>query len=146
MPIEHFPRSMRPGLRRLREVLRTDKGAVAILAVVAASRVIGYCLDEKSALQHLLELDQDWVSPLLWMTVTALLVAALVMDCHRMEAIALSASVAVIVLWGILFAWSGPAALLGRGAVYIGLAAVVVWSVWRGHAGEIRIRGDGAND
>ena len=147
MPIEMLPERLRPGARSLRDWLMTDKGLLLIMALFCAMRTVGYTrIEDRTLLQHALELSNDWISPTLWVALTVLCsVAAGVPRCHKLENIALTATVGAIALWGMLYIQSSPPGLFSRGSAYITIASLVVYTLWRGDSTRIRIRGDGAD-
>lgn len=148
MPIENLPERLRPGARRLRDWLMTDKGLLLILAGFCAMRLAGYTkLEDKTLLQHALELSSDWVSPLIWAVLTVLCSAGAASPYkHRLESVALTSVVGAIALWGMLYIQSSPPGLFSRGSAYITIAVLVIYTLWRGDSTRVRIRGDGENE
>lgn len=148
MPIEKLPVRYRPAARSLRDWLMTDNGLLLILTLFCAMRSVGYTrLEDKTLLQHTLELPNDWISPIIWTALTVLCaLSAALPHCNRLENVALSAAVGVIALWGMLYIQSSPPGLFSRGSAYITIALLVIYTLWRGDSTRIRIRGDGADD
>lgn len=147
MPIEKLSERYRPSARSLRDWLMTDKGLLLILAFFCAMRSVGYTrLEDRTLLQHALEIGNDWISPLIWISLTLLCaVGAALPACNRLENVALSAVVGAIALWGMLYIQSSPPGLFSRGSAYITIALLVVYTLWRGDSTRVRIRGDDAN-
>ena len=156
MPIEHLPPTLSEKARRFRDWCATDKGLLLLLAGVFLARSLSY-IGRPSVVQHVLEVRAGWFAPALWWGVTLLLFAALRRDCPRLENIALSAAVCVLMLWGVLFLWTStePAgywpdwlepiaavvsAFLSRGSVFIACGLLAIYTVWRGRSGTVRIK------
>lgn len=148
MPIEHLPERYRPAARGLRDWLMTDKGLLLILAGFCAMRSVGYTkIEDRTLLQHVLEIGNDWISPALWITLTILCVVSVVLpECQKLENVALSAVVGAIALWGMLYIQSSPPGLFSRGSAYITIALLVVYTLWRGDSTRVRIRGEDTHD
>lgn len=143
MSNNRVPESLRPAIHRVREWIATDKGTLLILFVVFFTRSMTYLWQEPWLAQHVLDIHVPWLSPFLWASVTGLLAVAMVLQADMLEAVALAASVTVLVIWGLLFAWTSPALFTARGIFYIGLAWFALYTTWRGHSATIRVRGDG---
>ena len=129
MPIEHFPEAYRPGLRRARDWLATDKGLLLILAVIFVCRAASFIAEPPSVLQHVLEIRAPWISPALWSAGAVLLVVALRRDCPRLETVALCYATAVMALWGVLYLWTEPVLIPGPWAVADWLRGVLEWLI-----------------
>lgn len=146
MPIERLPVRLRPPLERLRRILMSDAGVMWILGVAMIIRGISYFDLGSVVLFHPVDLlFPIWVDAALWIGVgTTLLVAS---RWHRslFGRMTLAASTGFIALWGFLFLFAPPAQFAQRGIMYLAIAAIVIWSVWRGKRGEIRIREGGAD-
>lgn len=157
MPIEHLPPTWSGRARRFRDWCATDKGLLLLLAGVFLARSLSY-IGRPSVVQHVLEVRAGWFAPALWWGVTLLLFAALRRDCPRLENIALSTAVCVLMLWGVLFLWttavpvdgfwpewskpfmSALLVFLSRGSVFIGCGLLAIYTVWRGRSGTLRIK------
>lgn len=148
MPIERLPARYRPAARSLRDWLMTDKGLLLILAMFCAMRSVGYTrIEDRTLLQHALEIGNDWISPALWIVLTVLCVVSVVLpECQKLEIVALSAVVGAIALWGMLYIQSSPPGLFSRGSAYITIALLVVYTLWRGDSTRVRIRGEDTHD
>ena len=147
MPIEHLPERYRPAARSVRDWLVTDKGLLVILTFFCAMRSVGYTrIEDRTLLQHALELQNDWISPAIWVILTLLCTVGIAAPrCHKLENVALSAVVGAIALWGTLYIQSSPPGVFSRGSAYITIALLVIYTLWRGDSTRVRIRGDGAN-
>lgn len=139
MPIEHLPERARPPARKFRDWFATDSGLVSILAVMFVSRSFSYGIDPPSLLQHVFEFFPYWVAPSLWASGGAVLALSLHPRLVRWQSYALSYAVALLTLWGVLYLWSSPPAFLSRGAIYIALALMSVYTVWRGQSKTMRL-------
>lgn len=144
MPIERLPEQYRPAARSLRDWLMADKGLLLILAFFCAMRSVGYTrLEDRTLLQHVLEIGNDWISPSIWVSLTILCaVSAALPVCNWLENVALSAVVGAVALWGMLYIQSSPPGLFSRGSAYITIAMLVVYTLWRGDSTRVRIRGE----
>lgn len=142
MPIEHLPERYRPGARKFRDWFATDKGLLLILFCVFAVRTSTYIFQDGWLLPHVLDIHVPLLSSLQWLVATVILGVALVSRSERMEAVGLTVAVLMLVIWGLLFAWTGKAEFTARGILYIGLALMSLYTVWRGQSAIIRVRGD----
>lgn len=142
MPIEHLPERYRPAARSFRDWCATDKGLLLILFFVFAVRTSTYIFQDGWLLPHILDIHVPLLSSLQWFVATVILGVALVSRSERMEAVGLTVAVLMLVIWGLLFAWTGKAEFTARGILYIGLALMSLYTVWRGQSAIIRVRGD----
>lgn len=145
MPIEHLPERYRPGARRFRDWFATDKGLLMILFCVFAVRTSTYIFQDGWLLPHILDIQVPLLSSMQWLIATVVLGVAVVARSERMEAVGLTVAVLMLVIWGLLFAWTGKAEFTARGVLYIGLALMSLYTVWRGQSTTIRVRGDGGH-
>lgn len=146
MPIDHLPTRWRPPLERLRGVMMSDAGVMIILGTIMLIRGVSYIDVGEEHLYHPADLVLPAVIPgVLWAATGGWLLLAAHWQATAFGRAALATGVAVLALWGGLFLFSPPAAFSQRGVLYIGLAAVVIWAVWRGKRGEIRVREERAN-
>lgn len=145
MPIEHLPEAWRPTARRFRDWLATDKGLLLITFIGMLIRTSTYLWQDPWLAQHVLEIRSPVLSPLLWGMATCLVGVSVFSRSTVAETVALVAAVIVLMIWGVLFVWSSPALFTARGILYVWVAALTAYTVWRGHAGTIRVRevGDG---
>lgn len=141
MPIEHLPERYRPGARAFRDWFATDKGLLLILFTVFGVRTSTYLFQDAWLIPHVLDVHAPLLSALWWLAATLTLGVAVVARSPRMEAIGLTVAVLMLVIWGLLFAWTGKAEFTARGILYIGLATMSLYTVWRGHSATIRVRG-----
>lgn len=149
MPIDYLPMRVRPPLEWLRCVLMTDAGVMLILGTIMLIRGISYIDVGAERLYHPVDILLPIIIPgAVWTATGAWLVIAARWQATAFGRAALATGVAVLALWGGLFLFSPPAAFSQRGVLYIGLAVVIIWAVWRGKRGEIRVReerADGGN-
>lgn len=146
MPIDHFPARLRPPLERLRCILMTDAGVMWILGVAMIVRGLSYFDLGVVVLFHPVDLFFPiWVDATIWIGVGTTLLIASRWHSSRFGRMTLAASTGLIALWGFLFLFAPPAQFAQRGVMYLAIAGIVIWSVWRGKRGEIRIR-EGAAD
>ena len=145
MPIEHLPERYRPAARRFRDWFATDKGLLLILFGVFLVRTSTYLFQDGWLLPHVLDIHAPLFSSLQWLVATVVVGVSVVARSERMEAIGLTVATIMLTTWGLLFAWTGKAEFTARGVLYIGLAVMSLYTVWRGHSATIRVRGeDGA--
>lgn len=145
MPIEHLPERYRPGARRVRDWVATDKGLLLILFGVFLVRTSTYIFQDGWLLPHVLDIHAPLFSSMQWLIATVVVGVSVVARSERMEAIGLTVATIMLTIWGLLFAWTGWAEFTARGVLYIGLAVMSLYTVWRGHSATIRVRGeDGA--
>lgn len=149
MPIDHLPGRWRPPLERARAVFMTDAGVMLILGVIMLIRGLSYADVGQEVLYHPGDASLPAVIPaLVWGGTGLWLIIAARWQATAFGRAALATSVAVLALWGGLFLFSPPAAFSQRGVLYLGMAGVIIWAVWRGRRGEIRVReehADGGN-
>ena len=142
MPIERLPERYQVGALRLRDWLQSDKGLLLLNFLYAASRFLSYPLREVPGSRHVLEMP-EWLPATIWGVTAALCgVAILRSRCDRLETVALCVVVGVSLVWGTLFLFSEPAQFLSRGSVFIAVAALDIYTVWRGESQRLRIRGE----
>lgn len=141
MPIEHLPEKWRPAARDFRDWAATDKGLLLITFVGLLIRTSTYAFQEPWLTQHVLDVRTHFLSPLMWATATALVGIALIVESELMEAAALVAAVSVLMIWGVLFWWTSPGLFTGRGVLYVWVALLTGYTVWRGNSATIRVRG-----
>lgn len=142
MPIEHLPERARPPARKFRDWFATDSGLVSILAVMFVLRAFSYRADPPVLFQHVFEVSPSWIAPTLWLSGGVLLAWSACPGLARLQAYALAYAVSLLTLWGILYLWSTPPALFGRGVVYLTLALMTVYTVWRGQSKTMRLEAE----
>lgn len=140
MPIEHLPERYRPAARRFRDWFATDKGLLLILTLVFTVRTSTYIFQDGWLLPHILDIHAPLISSMQWLAATLVLVVATASRNEKVETLGLTVAVIMLTIWGLLFAWTGKAEFTARGVLYIGLALVTVYTVWRGHSATIRVR------
>ncbi|MCS5479852.1 hypothetical protein NYP18_09285 [Corynebacterium sp. YIM 101645] len=146
MPIERLPARLRPPLERLRCILMTDAGVMWILGVAMIVRGVSYFDLGSVVLFHPVDrFFPIWVDAAMWIGVGSTLLVASRWHATRFGRMTLAASTGLIAMWGLLFLFSPPAQFAQRGVMYLAIAAIVIWSIWRGKRGEIRVR-EGAAD
>ena len=145
MPIEHLPEAWRPAARDFRDWLATDKGVLLIYAVVFAGRTSTYLFQDGWLLPHVLDIHAPLVSSMQWLIATLIVAYATISRSKKIEVVGLTVAVLMLVIWGILFAWTGWAEFTARGVLYIGLALIGVYTVWRGKSTTIRVKGGGTD-
>lgn len=140
MPIEYLPASWRPPVARVRDAMMTDAAVMVILGVVMIARGVSYWDPGAHIFVHPLDVMlPTWAISLGWAGVGAVLVGAARWHATVVGRAVLSVAVAILGGWGALFIFAPPAAFSQRGIIYLGLAAVIIWAVWRGKRGEIRV-------
>lgn len=141
MPIDHLPEKLKPRAECLRAVLMSDAGVMIILGMAMIVRGISYSDLGSVVLFHPIDLLFPlWVDAALWCGVGAALLVAARWPASRAGRLVLSLSTSLIAFWGLLFILAPPSHFAQRGVMYLALAAVVIWAVWRGRRGEIRVR------
>lgn len=145
MPIEHLPERYRPAARSFRDWFATDKGLLLILFCVFFVRTSTYVFQDGWLLPHILDIHAPLLSSLQWFIATVIVGVAVVARSEKMEAIGLTVAVLMLTIWGLLFAWTGKAEFTARGILYIGLALMSLYTVWRGQSATIRVRGGAAD-
>lgn len=112
-----------------------------ILGVALIVRGVSYYFLGAHILVNPLDLYlPTWLVSGWWITVGSALVVTSKWQATPVGRIVLTIGVATLAAWGSLFLFSPPAAFAQRGIIYLALAAVIIWSVWRGRRGEIRVR------
>lgn len=144
MPIEHLPERYRPAARSFRDWCATDKGLLLILFGVFLVRTSTYLFQDGWLLPHILDIHVPLLSSLQWLIATVIVGVAVVARSEKMEAIGLTVAASMLAIWGLLFAWTGWAEFTARGILYIGLALMSLYTVWRGRSATIRVRGEGS--
>lgn len=146
MPIDHLPARLQRPAERVRCILMTDAGVMIILGVAMIVRGLSYFNLGSVVLFHPVDLFFPiWVDAILWIgTGTTLLVASRWHN-RAFGRLTLSASTGLITLWGLLFLMAPPSQFAQRGIMYLAIAAITIWAVWRGKRGEIRVR-EGVTD
>ena len=142
MPIEHLPERYRPAARRFRDWFATDKGLLLILFGVFLVRTSTYVFQDGWLLPHVLDIHAPLFSSMQWLIATVVVGLSVVARSEKMETVGLTVATIMLTIWGLLFAWTGKAEFTARGVLYIGLAIVTVYTVWRGHSKTIRVRGE----
>lgn len=132
-------------LKGYRDCMRTDTGVLVLLLALFATRTAAYLLNAAIPVAHTFD-KHAGVSPIIWGTVTAVMVAALLTRRRKLHAIALMLGVMVLTLWGLLFVWQGVPVLLLYGSPYLAVAGGTLYTVWRGHAEELHVYRDGEAD
>lgn len=145
MPIEHLPDRHKPGARRFRDWFATDKGVLLIYLVTFIGRSSTYIFQDGWLVPHILDIHAPLVSSMQWVVVTLIVAYATFSRSKTVETVGLVTAVAMLIVWGILFAWTGWAEFTARGVLYIGLAIMGIYTVWRGRSATIRVRGGAAN-
>lgn len=141
MPVDKLPSKYQPAAYKLRAFLMTDATALLILGLCFLARGAGWLLRHGPAGPHPLKLVG--LPVVVWMAVAvtlgvACLVAA-VWHQSTVGVVTLALSVTLISLWGMAFLPASLATFLERGSVYLALAVMTVWAVWRGKRGEITL-------
>lgn len=144
MPIEHLPARYRPAARSFRDWCATDKGLLLILFGVFLVRTSTYLFQDGWLLPHVLDIHVPLLSSLQWLIATVIVGVAVVARSEKMEAIGLTVAASMLAIWGVLFVWTGWAEFTARGILYIGLALMSLYTVWRGRSATIRVRGEGS--
>ncbi len=140
MPIDHLPERAKPAARRFRDWFATDNGGLMVItAVMFMCRALSYKSDPPGVLQHVVEFTPLWVAPTVWALGALLLGVATHWRFQFLTGYALAYSASVLLLWGVLYIWSDPPALFGRGSVYISYALLMIYTVWRGESKTIRL-------
>ena len=141
MPIDHLPDRWRHKAECLRGVVMSDAGVMIILGVSMIVRGVSYMNLGSVVLFHPVDMFFPiWVDATLWTGMGTLLIAAARWHNRSLGRATLAASTGLLALWGLLFLFAPPAQFAQLGVIYLALAAVIIWSVWRGRRGEIRIR------
>lgn len=145
MPIEHLPPRIRRPVERLRDGLMTDGTALVILGAGLVARGISYSpIAGPGPSGHPAE---SWVPmdtwSIVWVAVGVLCLASAARPRSISAALALGAGVALHLLWGTSFAWQSledHSRAWVSSIGYFMIAALVLWSVWRGSRTDIRLR------
>lgn len=147
MPIEHLPETWRPAARNFRDWLATDKGVLLIYTLVFTGRTSTYLFQDGWLVPHVLDIHAPLLSSMQWLIATLIVAYATISRGKTAETVGLVTAVVMLIVWGVLFAWTGWAEFTARGVLYIGLALMGVYTVWRGKSATIRVKGgstDGA--
>ena len=141
MPIDRWPIRLRAPAEKAREVLMTDAGVMIILGVSMIVRGVSYWNLGSVVLFHPVDLlFPIWADSALWVGVGVALIVAARWHSTWLGRMTLATSTALIAMWGLLFLFAPPAQFAQRGVMYLAIAGIVIWSVWRGKRGEIRVR------
>lgn len=141
MPIDHLPDRWRHKAECLRGVVMSDAGVMIILGVAMIIRGVSYMDLGSVVLYHPIDLFFPlWVDIALWTGMGVILLIASCWHSSSFGRAALSIATALLAMWGLLFLMAPPAQFAQRGIMYLAIAAVVIWAVWRGKRGEIRVR------
>lgn len=112
-----------------------------ILGVAMITRGLSYFDLGSVVLFHPVDLMFPiWVDATLWVGVGLVLIIAARWHSTMLGRMTLAASTGLIALWGFLFLFSPPAQFAQRGVMYLAISLIVLWAVWRGKRGEIRLR------
>lgn len=118
----------------------TDAGAMIILGITMITRGISYHRLGTFILVYPLDTHLPiWLTSGYWIGLGTTLIVASWWQATPAARVILAAPVNTRTLWSSLFIFAPPAAFHQLGAVYLGLAAIVIWAVWRGRRGEIRV-------
>lgn len=140
MPIDHLPPRFRSPAEKLRGFLLTDATVMLILGVAMIARGLSYRDLGSVVLFHPMDVSLPlWVDSALWTGVGVVLVVGARWHECRIARLALSAATGLLTLWGLLFLFAPPAQFAQRGVIYLALALITLWAVWRGRRGEIRV-------
>ena len=131
-------------LKCWRDCLRTDTGVLVILLLLFATRTAAYLLKAAMPVAHTFD-KHVGVSPIIWGTVTVVMVVALLSRRRKLHSLALMLGVMTLTLWGLLFGWQGIPALLLYGSPYLAVAGMTLYTVWHGGAHELHVYGGGAD-
>lgn len=141
MPIDRLPARWQPPAECLRRVLMSDAGVMIILGVAMIVRGVSYFDLGSVVLFHPVDLFFPlWVDASMWTGMGILLLIAARWHNRSFGRAILASSTGLLALWGLLFLFSPPAQFAQRGIMYLCIAAIVIWAVWRGRRGEIRVR------
>lgn len=141
MPIDHLPVRLRSPAERARNLLMTDAGVMLILGVTMIIRGVSYYSLGAHVLVNPLDTElPSWVASGWWISVGVALVVSSWWQATAPARVILMLGVGTLAAWGSLFLFAPPAAFAQRGIIYLALATVIVWSVWRGRRGEVRVR------
>lgn len=135
---------MQSRLCALRKEMRTDTGVLALLLVLFTARTLGYLIAAVKPTEHIVDRHVG-LSPLIWGGMAVVIAVALVCRKRLLVQAALALAVAVLMLWGVLFAWISFDALLLHGTLYLAVAVGTVYTVWRGNSQELHVYGGGAD-
>ena len=141
MPVDRLPPPYREPAERLAEFLSTDSGVMIILGLTFIYRGVSYWFLGDFILVNPIDthLPRE-VSGGYWLVLGLALVVSSWRQSSMMSRCLLALGVMTLTLWGCVFIFSTPGTFNQRGSIYLGFAVVVVWSVWRGRRGEIRVR------
>lgn len=141
MPIDKLPPKYQPAAYGLRAFLMTDATALLILGFFFLARGAGWLIQKGTAGPHPVKLIgfpvAAWVAVAVTLGVACLVAAA--WHQSTVGVITLALSVTLISLWGMAFLPDSLANFLERGSVYLALAVMTMWAVWKGKRGEITL-------
>lgn len=141
MPIDKLPARYRPLAQRVAEHLRTDSGLMIILGIVLIYRGVSYWHLGEFVLVNPLDIWLPvWLSSGYWISLGIALLASSWWHSSFMGRCLLTLTVMTLTSWGCAFLLSAPGTFGHRGSMYLAMAALTIWSVWRGRRGEIRVR------
>lgn len=125
----------------------TDAGVMIILGVAMIVRGVSYWNLGSVVLFHPVDtMFPIWVDSALWTGIGVLMVVAARWHSTCLGRWVLAGTTGFIAMWGLLFIFAPPAQFAQRGVMYVAIAALVIWSIWRGRRGEIRVREGAAHD
>lgn len=123
---------MRRNLKQTTSLIWSSKrGLLAGFLAAFVLKSCSYVSEERvGVVGHVLDLrDPDWLSPVLWWSVTILLAVATLRNKPRLHALALGVACGFLFLWSMLFIWSVPAAFLSRGSIFLLVLWVTAWGL-----------------
>lgn len=119
----------------------TDAGVMIILGLTFTYRGVSYWHLGEFVLANPLDVWLPyWLSSGYWTSLGLALVVASWWQSSVAGRCLLTVAVMTLTLWGCTFLLSAPGTFSHRGFMYLAMAAVTLWSVWRGRRGEIRVR------
>lgn len=141
MPIDRLPPRYREPAEHVAAFLSTDAGVMIILGFTFVYRGVSYWLLGDFVLVNALDvLPPKWIPSGYWILLGLSLIVASWWQSSLVSRLLLALGVMTITLWGCVFIFSDPGTFNQRGSIYLGFAAVIIWAVWRGRRGEIRVR------
>lgn len=141
MPIDKLPPRYRPYAERVAGHLSTDAGIMLILGTVLVYRGVAYWHLEEFVLVNPLDVWLPlWLVSGYWISLGLSLIVASWWQSSFMGRCLLTVSVMTLTSWGCAFLLAAPGTFDQRGSMYLAMAALTIWSVWRGRRGEIRVR------
>lgn len=128
-----------------RSFMLTDGGVYVLLGLLMVTRGSAYLpWNERALFQHTAELlAPEWLWSIVWITLGVMCLVVARWHDRRVGVLVMSTCVGLLALWGVGFLMSGPVEMLNRGVIYLAVPSVVVWAIWRGKRGEIRLRDEG---